>query len=92
MSFFDTEVSDGKLTIRANKCCDASHDNTLARKLLAKGVIVSVSVGGDGCQKGPPEGLDTLSSEALLEGFEKLRTETGVNWSGIDFDWEGDDH
>ncbi len=70
VSFFDTLVEDGKLRIRPNKCCGASYDYVLARKLLEKGIIVSASIGGDGCQAAPPSGLETLSAEALIEGFE----------------------
>jgi len=89
VSFFDTVADNGVFKVVPNKCCGASADYQLARDLLAKGVTVSVSIGGDGCQSQPPSGLDQLSADAIVSGFEAFRTESGVNWSGIDFDWEG---
>jgi hypothetical protein len=89
VSFFDTAVTSGKFSIVSNRCCDGASSYGLAKQLLAKGVKVAISIGGDGCQGTAPTGLETLSAAAIVQGWQDFITASGVAWSGIDFDWEG---
>jgi hypothetical protein len=89
VSFFQTSVTNGVFSITESTCCDARSAYTIAKQLLAKGITVSASIGGDGCQGAPPTGLDVLSADAIVKGFQNFITATGVAWSGLDFDWEG---
>jgi hypothetical protein len=45
-------------------------------------------MGGDGCQGAAPSGLSSLSDQTIVEGFNTFKQETGVEWDGIDIDWE----
>ena len=47
------------------------------------------SVGGYGCQNLPPDDIVSVSSESIVAAFQELIEMTGVQWSGLDFDWEG---
>jgi hypothetical protein len=49
VSFFDTVVSNGQFSLQPNRCCGATDVYDIAKALIAKGVKVSVSVGGEGC-------------------------------------------
>jgi uncharacterized membrane protein YgcG len=89
ISFFDTVVSNGKFSVVENKCCSASSAYAIAKQLISKGVKVTASIGGEGCQGTAPAGLETLSAAAIVAGWQDFITSTGVQWSGIDFDWEG---
>lgn len=87
-AFFDVAIVDGKMDLIRNRCCNADNIHNIANELISKGVIVIASIGGDGCQGYPPSGLDTLAPENILAGFENFRKRTGVDYHGIDFDWE----
>jgi hypothetical protein len=89
VGFVDVVVANGKFSLKTNLCCDAPSAYEMSKQLLAQGVTVILSVGGDGCQGQPPTGLETLTLSAIVSGWKSFIQSSGVSWSGIDFDWEG---
>ncbi len=89
ISFFELHIElDLKIKFVYTHCCDPLNTFDIAKELIKNNVIVSISIGGDGCQGGPPEGLHLISESEILKGFEEFRKETGINFHGVDFDWE----
>ena len=89
LSFFNVNVVGSTMTITENTCCGDSQPYELASQLIELGVIVMISSGGYGCQGTQPTGFEQLTPAAIVQGFQAFVASTGVNFAGINIDWEG---
>ena len=79
------------IEIVGDQCCSNDKEDNqykkIATDLIQAGVTVGISLGGDGCA-GYDDSLATASEKEIVDAFERLRTNDGINYGAIDIDWE----